>query len=171
MFLGEIIRLQTRNEYIKAVIATEIGYETKYFVTRTPNKSLFTDFNEGDQVLLTGYNIEKDGKFFFKLESIVKRAFESCPECDLPKVAEQCILKHEKEAQRLTGTWKVVHKIDKDNLIKVFFDKSNFVFAAVARPTDWFYDIFQELKDENIVEVKGWKYKSRTTLRYLKIVE
>ena len=170
MFLGQVVRLQTRDEYIKAVIATEVGYETRYIVARTPHK-IFNDLKEGDQVLFTGFNIEKDGKYFFKLESIVKKAFESCPECDLPKVAEECVLKHDKEAQRLTGMWKVVHTIKKDNLIKVFFDKSNFVFAAIARPADWFYDIFQELKDENIVEVEGWKYKSRTNLRYFKIVE
>ena len=81
------------------------------------------------------------------------------------------MLKHDKEAQRLAGTWRVVHTIEKDNLIKVFFDKNNFVFAAVARPTDWYYDTFKLLKDDNIVEVEGWRYKSRTTLRYLKIVE
>ena len=170
MFLGRIIRLQTRDEYIKAVIAAEVGYETRYLVIRS-SKSLFTDLREGDQVIYTGYNIEKDGKLFFKLETIVKKAFESCPECDIPLVMEQCMMKHDKEAQRLSGMWKVVHIIEKDNLIKVFFDKNNFVFAAVARPTDWYYDTFKILKDDNIVEVEGWRYKSRTTLRYLKIVE
>ena len=171
MYLGQIIRLQPRDEYIKAVIGAEVGYETRYVVVRTPNKLLFADLQEGDQVIYTGYNIEKDTKLIFKLDSIAKKSFESCPECNLPKTEKNCMLKHDKEAQKLAGTWKVVHKIEKDNLIKIFFDKSNFVFAAVARPTDWYYDIFKILKNDDIADLEGWRYKSRTTLRYLKIVE
>ena len=171
MFLGQIIRMQIRDEYIKAVIGAEVGYETRYVVTRTSNKGLLNGLKEGDRVIYTGFNIEKDGRYCFKLESIVKKAFESCPECDLPLIMEKCMIKHDKEAQRLAGTWKVIHKIEKDNLIKVFFDKNNFVFAAVARPFDWYYDTFKILKDDDIVEVEGWRYRSRTTLRYLKVVE
>ena len=163
--------MQTRDEYIKAVIGAEVGYETRYVVTRTSNMNLFDGLKEGDQVIYTGYNVEKDGRYCFKLESIIKKAFESCPECDIPLITKKCMIKHDKEAQRLSGMWKVVHTMNKDNLIKVFFDKNNFVFAAVARPTDWYYDTFKELKDDNIVEVEGWRYRSRTTLRYLKIVE
>ena len=68
---------------------------------------------------------------------------------------------------QLVGTWRVVHVINKV-YIKVYFDKC---IILVARPTDWYYDTFKILKVGNFVEVDGWRYKSRTSLRYFKIVK
>ena len=171
MYLGRIIRLQLRDEYIKATIGAEVGYETKYVIVRTPNKLMFDGLEERDQVIYTGYNIQKDNKIIFKLESIIKRNFEACAECELPKTAKKCLLNHsKKEAQKLDGTWKVVHKIVNDSTIKIFFDKCNFVFAGVATPQHWYHDIFNDLAVGEMVEVEGWRYKAKTSLRYLKRV-
>ena len=170
-YLGTIILLEEKDEYTKIVIGAEVGYETKYITARSKVKALFRDLKEGNNVLFTGETVTRNDKTFFNLDSIVKKDFEACDECDLPKTSATCMLTHKKEAQRLSGVWKVVHKIIANNVIKVFFDKCNFVFAAVATHHHWFNNFFKELKEGDYVELEGWRYLNKTSLRYLKCLD
>ena len=170
MYLGQILLLQEREHNIKLIIGVERGYETQYIPIRTKNKMMLHGLKERDKVAFTGIVIRRDKKSVFELESIIQKDFESCNVCDLPKTSTRCISKHDKEAQRLQGQWTIVHKIENETCIKIFFDKANFVFAAVATPAHWFHHIFKNLLIGDEVELEGWRYKTRTSLRYLKDV-
>lgn len=160
--------LQEREQNTKLIIGVERGYETRYLPIRAKNKLMVEGLALHDLVAFTGVVVQRNKKSTFELESIIQKDFESCNVCDLPLTSTTCLSKHSKEAQRLQGQWSVVHKIENGTCIKIFFDKANYVFAAVSTPAHWFHDIFKELLVGDDVELVGWRYKTKTSLRYLK---
>ena len=155
MFLGRVISITNRSDYVKIVIGVETGYNTTYYTARTREFLEIQDVEEGDKVIFSGYTLIKESHAFF-LESIVPFDFESCSICNLPLTSSSCLRKHDSEAQRLDGTWNVIHKIvSKTGPIKVFFQRERFVFAALSTPQEWYNDIFVELKEGDMVKVEG----------------
>ena len=123
------------------------------------------DLCVGDQVLFSGYYTSKGKDKQFHLETILKHSFAQCSECHLPLTSNKCFIKHDKEAQKLDGGWRVVHKIERGGDIKVFFEKGHFVFAAVATPKLWYHDLFKKLCDNDKVSIEGWRYKQQTSIK------
>ena len=91
MYLGRILSMQDREGYLKVIIGTEVGYETRYITIRTLLKSKFMDLKEQDQVIYTGYEVETNHKVGFKLESIMKKDFITC-ELNLLKICTTIII-------------------------------------------------------------------------------
>ena len=171
MLQGEVLFLINRQSYYKVVIGVETGYNVDLYTTRIKDFLIIKDLLVGDKVLFTGYTISKEGSTQFHLDSIVKRTFDSCLECELPLTSNQCIIQHDKEAQKLEGEWTVVHKRESDGNIKIFFEQHHFVFAAVSTATHWYHILFADLQDGDIVTVKGWRYKQRTSIKLIDKLE
>ena len=87
-----------------------------------------------------------------------------------------CIIKHDKEAQKLEGEWNIFHRIQKSGHIKLFFLKGRYQFSTVARPINfttmcWLYEQFKSLNEGDKVKVCGWRYKTKTSINYIEKIE
>ena len=165
MFLGEMLQIVQRRSYHKLTIGVETGYNVNLYTTRVRNYVMIKDLHVGDQVLFSGFNITSGRYNEFNLETILKHSFRECLECHLPLTTTTCLILHDKEAQKLYGEWKVIHKIIREGNVKVFLEKGRYVFAAVATPHHWFHHIFKKLKDNDKVIIEGWRYKQKTSIK------
>ena len=112
IYFGQVLQINKRETYYKLVAGVQIGYGVNCYTLRVSEDNLPVDLEVGDKILFTGKTKSKDGIEQFHTESIFKRAYPSCEECSLPLTSERCLLKHGEEAQKLTGQWRVVHKIE-----------------------------------------------------------
>ena len=165
MFLGQLLHREEKRSYCKYVVGVETGYHVDLFTIRIRNYHNVNELSVGDQVLFSGKYVTKKNFRQFQLHFITVHPFRQCPECLIPLTSTECFIKHDKEAQKLIGQWKVVHKFQRDGNINIFFEKEHFVFAAVAFPSQWFYDIFVELNDNDNVILEGWRYKDKTCIK------
>ena len=165
MLLGEVLNKIQKKSYFKLFIGVETGYNIDFYTIRVRNYHTIKDLDVGDQVLFSGHYITKRNIRQFKLDFIRKQTFIQCVVCHIPLTSNACFIKHDKEAQKICGEWRVVHKIQRDGCIKVFFEKKNFVFAAVATSKCWFYPLFKKLKDNVEVVIRGWRYKQKTCIK------
>ena len=106
----------------------------------------------GDKVLFTGHNRLGDGKSDFILDSIKYQEFTSCTTFGLALISYTCMTIHNKEANIFDGEWEIVHKVEREGKIKIFFLKGHFTFAAVAQPKNyttirWRFSRFVELRE------------------------
>ena len=153
------------------MVGVECGYHVDSYTLRVANEKI-SKLEVGDKIIFTGYSISRDGLEQFHVESLLKKNFASCLVCEFPLTSDTCLLKHDKEAQKLIGQWKIVHKIEAKGCIKLFFEQGHYVFAAVSSPNQWTYSVFQELNDNDQVKLQGWRYQQRTTLKFIeKIVD
>lgn len=152
-----------KETYVKVILGVETGYNINLYTIRTANHLMFDNINVEDQVLFSGQFIPKRNSF--TLFFIMKHTFRQCPECLIPLTSDLCFIKHDKEAQKLEGQWRVVHKLYRDENFKVWFEKGHFVFGAVATPKHWYYKLFRKLKDNDTVTIGGWRYRQRTSIK------
>ena len=167
MFLGQMLHKVQKKTYYKLFVGVETGYNIDIYTIRVRNYLIVKDLCVGDQVLFSGHYISKNNIQQFQLHFIVKHSFRQCSDCYIPLTSNVCFIKHDKEAQKLNGDWRVVHKIRRDGNIKVFFEQDHFVFAAVATSTHWFYRLFRRLKDKDSVIIEGWRYKQKTSIKII----
>ena len=169
MFLGQLLHIAQRRTYHKLTIGVETGYNIDLYTIRVRNYLMIKDLYVGDQVLFSGFYISKGRYSEFHLETIVKHTFRECSECNLPLTSNSCLINHDKEAQKLYGEWRVVHKIIREGNIKVFFEKGHYVFAAVATTNHWFRHLFRKLTDNDRVAIEGWRYRQKTSIKTILI--
>ena len=169
IFLGQVQQLVERPSYRKIVVAVECGYHVDCYTLRVADEKI-PKLEVDDKIIFTGYLMSRDGLEQFHVESLLKKNFASCPVCEFPLTSDTCLLKHDKEAQKLLGQWKVVHKIQTKGYIKLFFEQGHYVFATVSIPKQWTYSTFQELNDNDQVKLQGWRYQQRTTLKFIEKV-
>lgn len=165
MFLGQLLHKIHKKTYVKLFVGVESGYNTDTYVLRVRNLLVIKNILVGDQVLFAGQYISKKNIRQFQFHFIMKYGFSQCSECLIPLSSNVCFIKHDKEAQKLEGEWKVVHKVKRDRNIKVFFEKGHYVFAAVTTPKHWYYRIFRNLKDTDKVLIEGWRYRQKTSIK------
>lgn len=168
MFLGQLIQKTYKDTYVKLIVGVETGYNVNIYTLRTRNHLSVENIDVDDQVLFAGRYISKGQARQYQLHFIMKHTFRLCPECCIPLTSDLCFIKHDKEAQKLEGEWRVVHKIFRGDDFKVFFEKEHFVFAAVASPKHWYFKLFRNLKENDIVSIRGWRYKQRTSFTSIK---
>lgn len=168
IYFGQVLEITNRETYYKLVAGVQIGYGVINFILRVPEDNLPDGLKVCDKILFTGRTKSKDGIEQFHTESIFKRTYPTCDECGLPLTSEKCFLKHDVEAQKLTGEWRVVHKIESKGNIKMFFEKGHFVFAAVATPNQWMLSTFKDLALDDIVKIEGWRYRQSTSLMFVR---
>ena len=167
MFLGRVIQKTSKQTYIKIIVGVETGYNTNYYTLRTRNILSVENIAVNDQVLFSGRYISSGDVQQYLVHFIIKQSFRQCPECKIALTSDVCFIKHSKEAQKLEGDWKVIHKIFRDGDFKVFFEKENFVFGAVASVKCWYFKLFRNLRKDDIVSIKGWRYKQRTSFSFI----
>lgn len=171
MLLGQITQKSYKESYTKLIVAVETGYNVDIYTLRTRNHLAVNDIDVDDQVLFTGRIVTKGEASQFQLQLIMKHGFKQCPMCHIPIItSELCLIKHDKEAQKLEGEWRVVHMIFHGNSIKIFYEKGHFVFAVVATPMHWYYKLFRNLRDGDTVTIEGWRYKQKTSIKYIQKV-
>lgn len=166
MFQGRVLSITKRHNSCKLILGVEIGRETVIYSCRT---RLPLDLKEDVQVVFTGYELTHRGKRVFVLQSISKQAFKTCRYCELPLTTDFC--DHSSNGKKISGHWKVVHKSTAHGVISLFFTNEpvgSFVFGADADDTRWNYELLSTLTVGDIVELKGWRYINRSTLRYIK---
>ena len=170
IYFGQVLRIVKRSTYHKIVAGCQIGYGVTCFNLRVTENRLAEDLEVGDKILFTGYTSprSRDGVERFYTEAVFKRYFPSCGECGLPLTSETCLLKHDREAQKLIGQWTIAYKIESRGYIKLYFEKGHFVFAAVSSPKQWIHSSFQGLARGDNVELEGWRYKQSTSLMFIK---
>ena len=167
IFLGQVQQLVERQNYHKIVVAVECGYHVDCYTLRVAENTI-PKLEVGDKVIFTGYAAKNSaGMEQFHMETLIKRDFASCPVCEFPLTSNVCLLKHDKEAQKLIGQWKIVHKVQAKGCIKLFFEQGHYVFAAVALPSQWTYSTFQELHVDDQVKLEGWRFQQHTTLKFI----
>ena len=167
IFLGQVQQLVERSNYLKIVVAVECGYHVDCYVLRVAENTI-PKLEVGDKIIFTGYSTKNSaGLEKFHMETLIKQNFVSCPVCEFPLTSDVCLLSHDKEAQKLSGQWKIVHKVQAEGCIKLFFEQGRYVFAAVTSSTQWAYSTFQELKVDDQVKLEGWRYQQRTTLKFI----
>ena len=115
-------------------------------------------------------------KSIFALESIKFTEYSSCLECGFPMTSPICMIRHDKEAQKLDGDWIIFHRIEKNGYIKLFFQRNRLTFGTVAQPRDfitlsWLYNKFKDLKEGDKVIARGWRYKTRTSLSFIEKIK
>ena len=167
IYLGKVLQIAKRTLHHKIIAAVECGYHVDCYTLRVSDLKMIDDLQVGDKILFTGCWLTNDEVKIFKMESIMKRDFLECTECSLPLTSDTCILKHNDEAQKLRGQWKVVHKIQSEDYVKIFFEHVHYVFAAVSFPKLWIHSQFQKLAEGDLVELEGWRYKQRTTIKFV----
>lgn len=165
MFQGELLHKVQKKTYLKLIVGVETGYNVDFYTIRVRDPLTIKDICLSDQVLFSGQYIWKRNISQFQLHFIIKHSFRQCSECDLPLTSNTCVIRHDREAQKLNGEWRVVHKIQRDGNIKVFFEKSHFVFAAVATPEHWYHSLFKKLSNNDNVSISGWRYKQKTSIK------
>jgi len=168
IYFGQVLQIVKRSTYYKIVAGVQIGYGVNCYTLRVTEDKLPDDLEVDDKILFTGRLKTRDGLEQFHTESVFKRSFPSCEECRLPLTSETCLLKHDQEAQKLIGQWRIVHKIESRGHIKLFFEKGHFVFAAVAAPNEWIYPTFEELILDDRVKLEGWRYRQSTSIMFVK---
>ena len=168
IYFGQVLQINKRETYYKLVAGVQIGYGVNCYTLRVTEDNLPVDLEVNDKILFTGKSKSKDGIEQFHTQSIFKRAYPSCEECSLPLTSERCLLKHNAEAQKLSGQWRVVHKIESTGHIKLFFEKGHYVFAACASSNQWIHPTFQELTVDDQVELDGWRYRQSTSLMFIR---
>ena len=168
IYFGQVLEIVERSTHYKLVAGVQIGYGVNCYILRVTKDNLPAGLEVDDKILFTGKTKSNDGIEQFHTESIFKRTYPSCEECSLPLTSNTCLLKHDQEAQKLTGQWRVVHKIDSRGHIKLFFEKGHFVFAAVAAPNQWILPTFKELVVDDQVELDGWRYRQSTSLMFIR---
>ena len=167
IFLGQVQHLVERPNYLKIVVAVECGYHVDCYTFRVAENTIPT-LEVGDKVIFTGYAANNSaGLEQFKMETLVKRNFVSCPVCEFPLTSDVCLITHDKEAQKLIGQWKIVHKVVAKSGIKLFFEQGHYVFATVALPSQWTYSVFQELHVDDRVYLEGWRYQRHANLKFI----
>lgn len=164
MFLGVLVQKVQKKTYQKLTIGVETGYNVDFYTLRTRNYTMIENVNVGDKVFFSGHFTNKKHSSSFILRDIGKSEFTQCSDCNLPLTSNTCLMKHDKDAQKLNGEWRVVHKIVRGGNIKVFFKKTHFVFAAVASTKQWYYCVFKKLHDRDSVFINGWRYKNKTSI-------
>ena len=167
MFLGQLLHKIQKKSYYKLSVGVETGYNVDLYTIRVRNYLNVNDLRIGDQVLFSGQYVSKKNIRQFQLHFITIHPFRQCSECHIPLTSNVCFIKHDKEAQKLNGEWGVIHKIQRDGNVKVFFERDHFVFAAVATPTHWYYQLFRRLKDKDNVIIEGWRYKQKTSIKVI----
>ena len=171
IYLGKVLEIAKRTLHYKITTAVECGYHVDCYTLRVGDSNMINDLQVGEKIIFTGRWVTKDGDEVFKTESIMKRDFLECTECGLPLSSNTCFLKHDKEAQKLSGQWTIVHKIKSGGYIKIFFGHKHYVFAAVSFSKLWIHSQFQTLAEGDFVELEGWRYKQRTTIKYVNKIE
>ena len=175
IYLGQVLYLAERPNYRKLVIGVECGYHVDCYTLRVGAEDvarIIPELEVGDKVIFTGYAMSRAGLEQFHVESMMKRNFIACQVCELPLTSNTCLLKHDKEAQKLLGEWKIVHKMQSKGCIKLFFEQGHFVFAAVAQPNHWTHSVFRGLNENDQVKLEGWRFQQRTSLKFIeKITE
>ena len=172
IFLGRILQVDDRDEYYKTVIGVETGYTTDVYIIRISHNKIERRSAINDQVVFTGVEGRSVDKSIFALESIKFTEYSSCLECGFPMTSSICMIRHDKEAQKLDGDWIIFHKIEKNGYIKLFFQRNRLTFGTVAQPRDfitlsWLYNKFKDLKEGDKVIARGWRYKTRTSLSFI----
>ena len=176
IFLGRILLVDDRDGYYKTAIGVETGYTTDVYIIRIPHDKIERRPVINDQVIFTGIEGRSFDKSMFILESIKYSEYTSCLECGFPMTSPICMIKHDKEAQKLDGEWIIFHRIEKNGHIKLFFQQNRLTFGTVAQPRDfttlrWLYDKFKDLKEGDKVSIRGWRYKTRTSLSFIEKIE
>ena len=167
IFLGQVQQLVERANYNKIVVAVECGYHVDSYTMRIADNTMPT-LKVGDKVIFTGYAMRNSaGLEQFNMETLMKKNFVSCPVCEFPLTSDVCMMKHDKEAQKLIGQWKIVHKVEGKSCIKLFFEQGHYVFATVALPCQWTYSLFQGLNVDDRVNLEGWRYQRHSTLKFI----
>ena len=169
MFLGQLLHREQKKTYYKLIVGVETGYNVDFYTIRIRNYHNVKELCVGDQILFSGQYVTKRNLRQFQLHFITVHPFRQCSECLIPLTSNECFIKHDKEAQKLNGEWKVVHKFQRDGNINVFFEKDHFVFAAVATPSHWFYELFIKFADNDNVIVDGWRYKDKTCIKIVSV--
>ena len=176
IFLGRILQVDDRDEYYKTAIGVETGYTTDVYIIRISHNKIERRPAINDQVVFTGVEGRSVDKSIFALESIKFTEYSSCLECGFPMNSPICMIRHDKEAQKLDGDWIIFHRIEKNGYIKLFFQRNRLTFGTVAQPRDfitlsWLYNKFKDLKEGDKVIVRGWRYKTRTSLSFIEKIE
>lgn len=172
-FFGRILQVDDRETHLKTAIGVETGYGTDVYTIRIPLNMAKRKPLVEEQVLFTGREGRTEDASDFKLESIRFTEFTTCLECGFPLTSEACIIKHDKEAQKLDGEWDIFHKVENNGHIKLFFLQGRYQFSTVARPINfttmrWLYEQFKNLKEGDKVRVRGWRYKTKTSISFIK---
>ena len=175
-FLGRIVQVEDRENHFKAAIGVETGYGTDVYTVRIPHNMLIRKPPVEQQVIFTGQEYRNDNSSDFKLETIVFTEYSTCLECGFPLVSSTCMIKHDVEAQKLDGDWTIFHRIEKNGHIKLFFQKGRLTFGIVIRPINyttmkWLYDRFKDLKEGDNVRIRGWRYKTKTSIYYIENID
>ena len=165
------MRIDERDNYFKLVAAVETGYNVDVYTLRISLDMMPPDLNIRDKVLFTGRYWKREGIEQFHLQSIKQMSFSSCVKCGYPLTSYICFIKHDQEAQRFDGNWKIVHKIVAQGVVKLFFLQGTFCFAAVSTPKMWIHAKFLELEEDDYVSLEGWRYKRKTSIKFIEKVE
>ena len=146
MLLGEVLNKIQKKSYFKLFIGVETGYNIDFYTIRVRNYHTIKDLDVGDQVLFSGHYITKRNIRQFKLDFIRKQTFIQCVVCHIPLTSNACFIKHDKEAQKICGEWRVVHKIQRDGCIKVFFEKKKLFLLLLPHQSAGFIPYSKNLK-------------------------
>jgi hypothetical protein len=164
IYLGQVLQLAERGTYHKIVVGVECGYHVDCYTVRI-TKDKMIGLSVGDKIGFTGYSLVRDDITQFHAESLIKLNFTSCEICCLPLTSNSCLMRHDREAQKLVGRWEVVHKIQTIDSIKLFFEQGHFVFAGVSTNDRWFHPTFQNLKKGDFVTINAWRYQRHTSFK------
>ncbi len=170
-YLGQVLKIIEREHYFKVIVAVETGYNTDLYTLRAPFDKMVPDLIVGHNVLFTGHSKQRDGIKQFHLESLIRRDFSSCLKCGYPLTSYVCLIKHDAEAQKMEGDWTIVHKVNSNGHIKLFFEQGHFVFAAVSTPQLWVHERFLDLIEGDAVRLEGWRYKEKTSLKLIEKID
>ena len=170
-FLGQVLKIDERECYYKVIVAVETGYNADVYTLRVPFNKMVPDLIVGHKVLFTGHSKQRDGIKQFHLESLIQRNFTSCTKCGFPLTSYVCLIKHDEEAQRFDGNWTIVHRVNSNGHIKLFFEQGHFVFAFISTPQLWVYGIFLDLKEGDTVRLEGWRYRQKTSIKFIENID
>ena len=170
-FLGQVLQIEERQNYYKVVVGVETGYNIDCYTLRVLHDKMINDLVVGHNILFTGYSRSRDGIEQFHVESFMRKDFSSCIKCGLPLTSYICFVKHDAEAQKFFGDWKIVHKIVSKGCVKLFFEKEHFVFAAVSTPQLWVHGTFLDLIEGDRVRLEGWRYRQKTTIKLIEKIK
>ena len=170
-YLGQVLKIDERERYFKVIAAVETGYNTDVYTLRVPFDKMAPDLIEGHKILFTGHSKQRDGIKQFYLESLARRDFSSCLKCGLPLTSYMCFIKHDVEAQSFDGNWTIVHKVDSNGHVKLFFEQGHFVFAAVSTPQLWVHERFLDLEVGDTARLEGWRYRQKTSLKFIEKID
>ena len=166
-YLGQVLQIEEREQYFKVIVGIETGYNVDFYTLRVTHDNMIPSLIVGHNVLFTGYSRVRDGITQFHLESIKQRDFSSCLRCGMPLTSYLCLVKHDVEAQRFNGNWTIVHTVSAKGVVKLFFEQGHFVFAAVSEPKLWLHETFLNLKVGDKVRLEGWRYKQKTSIKFV----